>query len=172
MLSCNKPGGLIRRKLMREQLKNYKYTTYINESNTGCNETDVANGHLSIWSKLKFNEWYLIIEDDIIVDNLNVDYIPEGASVVTLFPDGIHHKHHADNFYDILLPDNHSIRRNWGLCGYYIKSCYAIELSEKKNVSLPIDHYLFGMVDNDQYVTKKQNVIHKRGWSIKSRALN
>jgi GR25 family glycosyltransferase involved in LPS biosynthesis len=172
MLSCDKPVSGIRRKIMEQQLSEYNYDIHLNISETGCSNADVAKGHINIWDSMKSDEWYIVIEDDIIVNDLNIpSSVGSKIDMISLYTQGIYHSERRCEHYSIIKTSRDTNIKNHGLCGYYIQSTYAKYLSDRYDYNQPIDHYVYDHARGNQLVTNKQQVQHKSGWSIKSKAL-
>lgn len=172
MLSCNRLGSGVRRQLMKHQLIGYTYNIHINNNETTSTVNDVANGHIDIWNNMEQDKWYVVIEDDIIINSLYITAdVDDSIDMISLYRQGIHHSvKHCDNYSIIKSSSDYKIK-NHGLCGYYIKSTYAKELAQGYKYDQPIDHYVYDKAQDNQLVTNRHQITHKTGWSVRSKAL-
>jgi hypothetical protein len=155
-------------------MSGHTYVKYINESTVTDPEVRVAQGHISIWEhahKCGY-EWCIILEDDATINNLLIPTFGSDIMFVSLYPDGIRHKEHYNTEYDLIKPTYNKTDKNCGLVGYCININYTLPLIENYEYNIPIDHYIYNIVQDNQLVTKECKVAHKNGWSIKSKALN
>lgn len=171
VLSCNEPMARARRKIFDLQLPSHIFKLHINESTATDPEVNIAEGHIAIWERAREDDWCVVLEDDAIINDLNIISVRSDIMFVSLFSDGIHHRGYHSDEYDEIKPHRTHAKKNCGLVGYCINVSYALDISQQYNYNVPIDHYIYNIVNNNQLVTKYNKVSHKTGWSLKSKSL-
>lgn len=171
LLSCSEPVAQTRRKIFDRQYPTHTYKLHINESTASDSEANIAEGHMAIWDRSRGDDWCMVLEDDAIINDLNITGVESNIMFVSLFSDGICHREYYSDEYDKIIPHHTYGKKNCGLVGYCINVEYALEISQQYKYNVPIDHYIYNIVDNNQLVTKVNKVSHKTGWSLKSKSL-
>lgn len=132
----------------------------------------VAEGHVTVWRRIaeECEWWCLVSEDDALWPAHGPIGIPEGARIVSFYPDGVYL-----NAREFVMPSFDKIMQSvtnqgivYGAVAYALNASSARYLLSHLPMKVPVDHFLWHMTrGKGAYVSTKYAVKHGKGPSVR-----